>query len=65
MFIFLGPPYTTDKHLVDNCGKMVLLDRLLPKLQVSTSACGDGERYGERVLFLPFYYRYNLFFAQS
>ena len=28
-----GPPYTTDKHLVDNSGKMVLLDKLLPKLQ--------------------------------
>ncbi|CAH1776599.1 unnamed protein product [Owenia fusiformis] len=28
-----GPPYTTDKHLVDNCGKMVILDKLLPKLQ--------------------------------
>lgn len=27
-----GPPFTTDKHLVDNCGKMVLLDKLLPKL---------------------------------
>uniref|UniRef100_A0A0K0E265 Chromatin-remodeling complex ATPase chain Iswi n=1 Tax=Strongyloides stercoralis TaxID=6248 RepID=A0A0K0E265_STRER len=28
-----GPPYTTDKHLVDNCGKMVLLDKLLAKLK--------------------------------
>ncbi|XP_060530659.1 chromatin-remodeling complex ATPase chain Iswi isoform X1 [Cylas formicarius] len=28
-----GPPYTTDEHLVYNCGKMVVLDRLLPKLQ--------------------------------
>ena len=28
-----GPPYTTDKHLVDNCGKMVLLDKLLIKLK--------------------------------
>lgn len=28
-----GPPYTTDYHLVDNCGKMVILDKLLPKLQ--------------------------------
>ncbi|XP_053398932.1 SWI/SNF-related matrix-associated actin-dependent regulator of chromatin subfamily A member 5-like isoform X1 [Mercenaria mercenaria] len=28
-----GPPYTTDKHLVDNCGKMVILDKLLPRLQ--------------------------------
>merc|ERR1719234_1080033 len=33
-----GPPYTTDKHLVDNSGKMVLLDKLLPKLQK------DGDR---------------------
>ncbi|XP_074651868.1 SWI/SNF-related matrix-associated actin-dependent regulator of chromatin subfamily A member 5-like [Tubulanus polymorphus] len=32
-----GPPYTTDKHLVDNCGKMVLLDKLLPKLQADGS----------------------------
>lgn len=28
-----GPPYTTDEHLVYNCGKMVILDKLLPKLQ--------------------------------
>ncbi|KAI1289743.1 SWI/SNF-related matrix-associated actin-dependent regulator of chromatin subfamily A member 5 [Halotydeus destructor] len=27
-----GPPYTTDQHLVDNCGKLVILDKLLPKL---------------------------------
>lgn len=32
-----GPPYTTDKHLVDNCGKMVLLDKLLPKLKEQDS----------------------------
>ncbi|KAG8783018.1 hypothetical protein FRC12_020188 [Ceratobasidium sp. 428] len=24
-----GPPYTTDEHLVDNAGKMVILDKLL------------------------------------
>ena len=28
-----GPPYTTDTHLVYNSGKMVILDKLLPKLQ--------------------------------
>lgn len=28
-----GPPYTTDQHLVDSCGKMVLLDKLLPRLK--------------------------------
>lgn len=28
-----GPPYTTDQHLVFNCGKLVVLDKLLPKLQ--------------------------------
>ncbi|GFS19373.1 chromatin-remodeling complex ATPase chain Iswi, partial [Elysia marginata] len=28
-----GPPYTTDYHLVENCGKMVILDKLLPRLQ--------------------------------
>jgi len=27
-----GPPYTTDSHVVTNCGKMVVLDKLLPKL---------------------------------
>ncbi|KAJ3163274.1 hypothetical protein HDU88_006372 [Geranomyces variabilis] len=26
-----GPPYTTDEHLVENAGKMVVLDRLLKK----------------------------------
>ncbi|KAF9678031.1 hypothetical protein SADUNF_Sadunf08G0169600 [Salix dunnii] len=28
-----GPPYTTGEHLVTNAGKMVLLDKLLPKLK--------------------------------
>ncbi|XP_075972859.1 nucleosome-remodeling ATPase imitation SWI isoform X1 [Anticarsia gemmatalis] len=28
-----GPPYTTDEHLVYNCGKLVILDKLLPKLR--------------------------------
>uniref|UniRef100_A0A158PBN4 Global transcription activator SNF2L1 n=1 Tax=Angiostrongylus cantonensis TaxID=6313 RepID=A0A158PBN4_ANGCA len=28
-----GPPYTTDQHLVDNSGKMVVLDKLLLKLK--------------------------------
>lgn len=28
-----GPPYTTDSHLAYNCGKMVILDKLLPKLR--------------------------------
>jgi SWI/SNF-related matrix-associated actin-dependent regulator of chromatin subfamily A member 5 len=28
-----GPPYTTDQHLVDNCGKLVFLDKLLARLK--------------------------------
>uniref|UniRef100_A0A914YR45 Uncharacterized protein n=1 Tax=Panagrolaimus superbus TaxID=310955 RepID=A0A914YR45_9BILA len=28
-----GPPYTTDEHLINNCGKMVLLDKLLKRLK--------------------------------
>ena len=28
-----GPPYTTDEHIIDNCGKMRVLDKLLPKLR--------------------------------
>uniref|UniRef100_A0A1B0BDV9 Chromatin-remodeling complex ATPase chain Iswi n=1 Tax=Glossina palpalis gambiensis TaxID=67801 RepID=A0A1B0BDV9_9MUSC len=32
-----GPPYTTDTHLVNNSGKMVILDKLLPKLQAQGS----------------------------
>ena len=28
-----GPPFVTGEHLIDNAGKMVLLDKLLPKLQ--------------------------------
>ncbi|XP_047126263.1 SWI/SNF-related matrix-associated actin-dependent regulator of chromatin subfamily A member 5 isoform X1 [Hydra vulgaris] len=32
-----GPPYTTDQHLVDNCGKMIVLDMLLKKLKDSGS----------------------------
>lgn len=32
-----GPPYTTDMHLVENCGKMVVLDKLLIQLQMQGS----------------------------
>ncbi|CAD7702794.1 unnamed protein product [Ostreobium quekettii] len=32
-----GPPYTTDEHLIENSGKMVLLDKLLPKLKARGS----------------------------
>lgn len=28
-----GPPYTTDEHLVYNCGKMLVLDKLLRRLK--------------------------------
>merc|ERR1719312_2146525 len=28
-----GPPYTTDEHIVQNSGKLVILDKLLPRLQ--------------------------------
>ena len=28
-----GPPYTTDEHIVFNCGKMVVLDKLLAKMK--------------------------------
>ena len=30
-----GPPYTTDQHLVDNCGKLKVLDMLLAKLKAN------------------------------
>ncbi|XJO76806.1 hypothetical protein BDV3_007283 [Batrachochytrium dendrobatidis] len=32
-----GPPYTTDQHLVDNSGKMALLDKLLQHLKAQGS----------------------------
>ncbi|KIP04329.1 hypothetical protein PHLGIDRAFT_76114 [Phlebiopsis gigantea 11061_1 CR5-6] len=32
-----GPPYTTDEHLVDNCGKMVILDKLLANMKAKGS----------------------------
>lgn len=32
-----GPPYTTGEHLVETAGKMVLLDKLLPKLKLRQS----------------------------
>uniref|UniRef100_A0A182ILL8 Uncharacterized protein n=1 Tax=Anopheles atroparvus TaxID=41427 RepID=A0A182ILL8_ANOAO len=32
-----GPPYTTDYHLLENAGKMVVLDKLLRKLQEQDS----------------------------
>ena len=31
-----GPPYSNGPHLWENSGKLVLLDKLLPKLQVYT-----------------------------
>ncbi|KAF9812523.1 hypothetical protein IEO21_06162 [Rhodonia placenta] len=32
-----GPPYTTDEHLVENSGKMVILDKLLGSMKVKGS----------------------------
>lgn len=32
-----GPPYTTDVHLLHNCGKMIVLDKLLTKLKAQGS----------------------------
>jgi SWI/SNF-related matrix-associated actin-dependent regulator of chromatin subfamily A member 5 len=32
-----GPPYTTDQHIVDNAGKMEVLDKLLSRLKVQGS----------------------------
>ncbi|KAI8909880.1 SNF2 family N-terminal domain-containing protein [Powellomyces hirtus] len=32
-----GPPFTTDEHLIDNAGKMVVLDRMLKKSKASGS----------------------------
>ena len=32
-----GPPYTTDKHLIDNAGKMAVLDQLLERLKAQGS----------------------------
>ncbi|KAL4788181.1 SNF2 family N-terminal domain-containing protein [Aspergillus varians] len=32
-----GPPYTTDEHLVDNAGKMVILDKLLTRMKAQGS----------------------------
>jgi len=32
-----GPPYTTDEHLVYNAGKMVVLDKLLKRMQAQGS----------------------------
>ena len=32
-----GPPYTTDEHLFQNCGKLNVLDKLLPKVKAQGS----------------------------
>ena len=32
-----GPPYTTDEHLVENSGKMVILDKLLSNMKTKGS----------------------------
>ncbi|CAZ82572.1 unnamed protein product [Tuber melanosporum] len=32
-----GPPYTTDEHIIDNSGKMVMLDKLLKRMKAQKS----------------------------
>ncbi|CAG8488926.1 7889_t:CDS:10 [Diversispora eburnea] len=32
-----GPPYTTDEHIIENAGKMVVLDKLLKRLKAQGS----------------------------
>lgn len=32
-----GPPYTTDEHLIDNSGKMIMLDKLLKRMKAQGS----------------------------
>ncbi|KAJ9103708.1 hypothetical protein QFC20_004712 [Naganishia adeliensis] len=32
-----GPPYTTDEHLIDNAGKMIILDKLLKNMKAKGS----------------------------
>lgn len=32
-----GPPFTTDQHIVDNSGKMVVLDKLLTRMKAQGS----------------------------
>ncbi|KAF5371313.1 hypothetical protein D9758_004202 [Tetrapyrgos nigripes] len=32
-----GPPYTTDEHLIENCGKMIILDKLLKSMSAKGS----------------------------
>lgn len=32
-----GPPFTTDEHLVDNAGKMIILDKLLNAMKAKGS----------------------------
>ncbi|OZJ01930.1 hypothetical protein BZG36_04839 [Bifiguratus adelaidae] len=32
-----GPPFTTDQHLIDNAGKMVVLDKLLARMKAQGS----------------------------
>lgn len=32
-----GPPYTTDEHIIENAGKMILLDKLLRRMKAQGS----------------------------
>lgn len=32
-----GPPYTTDEHLIENSGKMIILDKLLKSMKAKGS----------------------------
>ncbi|KAJ6632908.1 putative global transcription activator SNF2L1, partial [Pseudolycoriella hygida] len=46
-----GPPYTTDQHIVDSCGKMIVLEKFLAKLK------SEGSRV---VLFSQFVINLNI-----
>jgi hypothetical protein len=49
-----GPPYFEGEHLVENCGKMVVLDKLLNRLKVCESISVTHSCVGERLACLDF-----------
>lgn len=62
-----GPPYTTDTHLVINSGKMVALDKLLPKVQeqgkgVCVCLCLLAFNFDEADIYVLNWNSYEFFF---
>ena len=54
-----GPPYTTDEHIINNSAKLVVVDKLLPKLMEQGSRVlifTQMARWGSSIYYSSYYY---------